>query len=253
MAGETDGQGTTVPAASTLAQAEPKHDTNPVTRSGSTPNLRFQVPAFYTDDPDLWFFQLEAMFTVNRITSEQDKYAVIVANLPYTVVRRIPRTLVETSTPYSTLKELVVKETDLSDYQRSEKLHALPALGDQRPSDLLASIRNLQPVQDCGCYCSRFQFLSRMPPITRAQLVNRKELTVDELAELADTIMLSQASVQSVLAEVDADRHNAEVLALRPRPTASPTKEKKKKADLCWFHSKWGKEAKSCRSPCSWS
>ena len=68
-----------------------------------------------------------------------------------------------------------MKETDLFDYQRSEKLHALPALGDQQPSDLLASIRNLQPGQDCGCYCSRYQFLSRMPPITRAQLVNQKD------------------------------------------------------------------------------
>ena len=128
------------------------------------------------------------------------------------------------STPYTILNEIVVKETDLSDYQRSEKLHTLPALGDQRPSDLLASIRNLQPVQDC----SRYQFLSRMPPITRAQLVNQKDLTVDELAALADTIMLSQASVQSVLAEVDADHHNAEVLRKRPSASASPTPVKEK-------------------------
>ena len=69
---------------------------------------------------------------------------------------------------------------------------------------------------------------------------------MDELAELADTIMLSQASVQSVLVEVDANRHNAEVLNLRHRPSALPQKEKKKaKPELCWFHSKWGKEAKS--------
>ena len=191
---------------------------------------------------------------VNRITTKKDMYAVVVANLPYAVVRGIPRNLVTEDNPYTTLKELVVKETDLSDYQRSEKLHALPALWDQCNSYLLASIRNLQPVQDCGCYCSCFKFLSRMPPITRAQLVNRKELSVDELAELADTIMLSQASVQSVLAEVDANQHNAEVLALRPRSSALPQKEKKKaKPELCWFHSKWGKEAKSCRSPCSWS
>ena len=93
-----------------------------------------------------------------------------------------------------------------------------PALGDQRPSELLASIRNLQPVKkDCGCYCARYQFLSRVPPITRAQLANQKDLTVDEPAALADTIMLSQASVQSLMAELDADRHNSEVLAVRQR------------------------------------
>ena len=76
----------------------------------------------------------------------------------------------------------------------------------------------------------------------------QQELSVNELAELTDTIMLSQASVQSVLAEVDSDRHNAEVLPLRSRPSAPPQKEKKK-PELC----KWGKKAKSCRSPCSWS
>ena len=131
---------------------------------------------------------MEATFIVNPVTTEKDKYAVVVANLPFKVVRRIPRTLATEDRPFTVLKELVVKETDLSDYQRSEKLHALPALGDQHPTELLASIRNLQPVQDCGCYCSRYQFLSRMPPITR---VNQKDLTVDKLATLADTIMLS--------------------------------------------------------------
>ena len=94
-----------------------------------------------------------------------------------------------------------------------------------------------------------------MSPITRAQLVNQKDLTVDELAALADTIMLSQASVQSLMAEVDAEHHNAEVLTVCQRPTTSappPPKEKKKgKTEVCWFHQKWGKVAKSCRKPCS--
>ena len=63
--------------------------------------------------------------------------------------------------------------------------------------------------------------------------------------------MLSQASVQSLMAEVDADHHNAEDRQC-PSASASPatTKEKKKvkvKQEVCWFHKKWGKEAKSCR------
>ena len=132
---------------------------------------------------------------MNRVTTEKDKYAVVVSNLLFKVVHGIPRTVASKERPYTVLKELVVKETDLSDYQRSEKLHTLPALGDQRPSELLVSIRNLQPIQDCGCYCARYQFLSRMPPITRAQ----KDRTVDKLAALADTIMLSQASLHNLI------------------------------------------------------
>ena len=155
----------------------------------------------------------------------------VVSNLPFKVVQGILRTIASEKEPYTILKQLVIKETDLSDYQRSEKLHSLPALRDQRPSELLASIGSLQPVQDCGCYCARYQFLSRMPPITRAQLVNQKHLSVDELAALADTIMLSQANLHNLMAEVEADRHNSDVLTVRQHSSASPPpKEKKKKA-----------------------
>ena len=199
--------GATVGAAALGAREEkPATDLNPVARA---PSLKFRVTEFYSEDPDLWFWQLEATFTVNRVTTEKDRYAVVISNLPFKVVRHIPRTVASKEKPYTVLMELVVKETDLSDYQRSEKLHALPALGDQRPSKLLASIRNLPPVQECGCYCLRYQFLSRMPPITRAQLVNQKDLSMVELTALADTIMLSQASIQSLMAEVDRDHHNA--------------------------------------------
>ena len=145
-----------------------------VKSTSKAPNLKFPVPSFYDEDLELWFWQLEATFSVNKVTREKEKYAVVVSNLTFKVVQRIPRTIITEKEPYSILKELVVKETDLSDYQRSEKLFSLPmrALGDQRPSELLASIRNLQPVADFKCYCT-YKFLSRMPPITRAQVVSQ--------------------------------------------------------------------------------
>ena len=35
--------------------------------------------------------------------------------------------------PYTAIRNLVVKDTNMSDYQRLENLHTLPALGDQQP------------------------------------------------------------------------------------------------------------------------
>ena len=99
-----------------------------------------------------------------------------------------------------------------------------------------------------------------MPPLTRAQLVNQKDLTVDELAALTNTIMLFQANLHNLMGEVEADCHNSEVLTVRQRSSASPTpsKEKKKmktrvKPETCWFHMKFGQDAKSCRQPCLWT
>ena len=56
-------------------ESKPDTDVNPVSRA---PNLRFTVLEFFSEDPDLWFFQLKATFIVNRVTSEKDKYAVVV-------------------------------------------------------------------------------------------------------------------------------------------------------------------------------
>ena len=88
---------------------------------------------------------------MNRVTTEKNKYAVVISNLPFKVIQCIPRTIASKKEPSTVLKELIVKEADLSAYRHSEKLHTLTALGDQHPSKLLALIRNLQPVQDCGC------------------------------------------------------------------------------------------------------
>ena len=201
-----------MPAPATLVH-EDKPDINMMSRA---PNLKFPVPTFYDEDPELCFRQLKVTFTVNKVTTEKDKYAVVVSNLLFKVVRRIPRTIITKKEPYSVLKELVVKETYLCDYQHSKKLHTLPMLGDQRPSQLLTFICNLQSVADCKCYCARYQFLSRMPPIRRAQLVNQKDLSVNKLAALADMIKLSQASLHNLMAEVDANSHNDEVFAVNP-------------------------------------
>ena len=235
-------------AASTDLPPVPKDELD-VNATSRASNLKFPVPSFYEEDPERWFWQLEAHFIINKVTKDTEKYAVAVANLPYKVVRRIPTTLINQKDPYKAVKELVVKETDLSNYQRSEKLHSLPALGDQRPSELLASIRNLQPVTDCKCYCSRFQFLSRMPPITRSHLVNHEELTVDELAALADTIMLSQAALSVDIHHVKPEKPTASSPTV---PTKKEKQQKKKTTGPCWFHAKYGEDAKSCRDPCSW-
>ena len=49
--------------------------------------------------------------------------------------------------------------------------------------------------------CSYYQFLSRIPPITRAQLLSKKDHSIDKLAALAYNIMLSQTAINNLMAE----------------------------------------------------
>ena len=89
---------------------------------------------------------------MNKVVTKKEKCAVVMSNLPFKIICRIPHETLSKPNPYNTIKNLVDKETDLSDYQQSEKLHTLPSLDDQRPSELLAFIRNLQSEPDCKCY-----------------------------------------------------------------------------------------------------
>ena len=65
-------------------------DVNPTSRA---PNLRFPVPVFYEEDPELWYFQLKQTIIVNKVTTQKDMYAVVIFNLPFKVVQHFPRTI----------------------------------------------------------------------------------------------------------------------------------------------------------------
>ena len=108
-------------------------------------------------------------FVINKVTASKDMYSCVGSNLQYKIIRRNPHDILSKADPYTTTKNLVVKETDMSDYQRSEKLHTLAALRDQQP--LPAPGQHSQPETDCKCYCRRYQLFSMMPPITRAKEV----------------------------------------------------------------------------------
>ena len=85
-----------VATAQPAPENKPDTDLNPVSQAQ---NLWFPIPEFFSEDPDLWFFQLEATLIVNPMTTEKDKYVVVVGNLPFKVVRRIPRTLATEDKP----------------------------------------------------------------------------------------------------------------------------------------------------------
>ena len=86
-----------------------------------------------------------------------------------------------------------------------------------------------------------------MPGITRAQLVSKKDLSLDQLAELADDICLSQATLNNLVAEAVNDHLVEKVNEVRNKPA---TESKKPNNSLCWNHKKWGKEARGCKPPC---
>ena len=51
--------------------------------------VALKLPAFWTSQPDVWFIQAEAQFTLRNITADDTKYAYLVASLDQTTATRL--------------------------------------------------------------------------------------------------------------------------------------------------------------------
>jgi hypothetical protein len=95
-----------------------------------------------------WFSSMEGIFELRGITSQRAQYFNVLAALPETMVVLIAD-LVEMSPlpadPFDQLKGRLVTAHQLTDIQRVEKLLALPPLGKQKPSELLAEMVRICP------------------------------------------------------------------------------------------------------------
>ena len=148
-----------------------------------------KLPAFWSDNPATWFFQAEAQFAIKGITVENPKYFYVVASLPAEVAIRVASFLevVPEVKPYDTLKGALLSAYTLNRYHRAEALVNLPPLGDRRPDELLAQIRQLWPVGHKECFRSMIDFLLRLPVEIRSILVH-SSLELDALAAEADNL-----------------------------------------------------------------
>ena len=228
-----------------------------------------KLPPFWTENPAIWFYQAESQFAIKNITVEKTKYFYIVASLGAEAALRVASLLedVPAVDPYATLKKVLLDAYTLTEYQRAEHLANLPPLGDQRPSELLAHIRQLLPATHKLCFRARYDFLSRLPAEIRSTLIN-SNLELDMLAAAADNLW-SAFRVRSSISVVEEDVQ-LEVAAVgrgqqprrvqsRPNTGQQPSQRSSgsNRRQYCWYHRNFGEQANDCKDvesgvPCTW-
>jgi hypothetical protein len=104
-------------------------------------HANIKLSAFWQRAPALWFAQAECTFTVKNVLGQFDRYWHVVAALPHKPLRMVAN-LVETpptATAYDNIKKRLIASHQLTDFQKEEKLFQMPALGNRKPSDLMAA------------------------------------------------------------------------------------------------------------------
>lgn len=245
-----------------------------------------KMQPFYENDPELWFTIVETQFAVRKITNEKSKYLHVVSNLNCNTANQVKDIL---KTPFVEGQYAKLKDTLISIYaetstKKFRKLISGTEIGDKKPSQFLHHMKSLANEAITDEFIKKL-WIQRLPATIRAVLSASTD-NLDNLAKMADSMweVSDRFCVNSVeakdknhVSEVDkitklleklADRMSAIEKNQQQRtsrrdstPHRSRNRSKSnnnngsKRSDgdgLCWYHDKYGADAKSCRQPCNY-
>ena len=195
-----------------------------------------KLPTFWPEQSKVWFAQAEAQFALRNITTDDTKFNYVVAALDQSTAKRVIDLL---SAPpgnakYQALKDRLDDTYSLSEFERGVRLLHMPEQGDDKPSLLMDNMLALLDGH-APCFIFRCLFLERLPEDIRSVLAHSKVTDCRQLAKAADTLW-------------EARQPTAHAVSSHKGTTPS---NKKISSDVCWYHRKFGDQAKNCNSPCS--
>ena len=238
----------------------------------ATPNVT--LPVFSTTKAAPWFHRVEALFRLKRVSANQ-KSDFIIGALPDDVFDRISTWLTEFASdaiPYDQLKAKIIRSCEPSPEEKSQKildLLRLP-LGDQRPSDAFYEIKNLPTILNLDGTSSqidlaRVLWMLRLPHDIRAQMTNFSTKTEQDLTAQADALkgttrlaLSTLSATASAAAAADqptlTDDDDDDVIAAAQRRSQHSSNQRQfsgvSRKTLCYFHKRFGRDARNCRPPC---
>jgi hypothetical protein len=132
----------------------------------------------------------ESRFRVRRIYDEWDRYDNLVSSLTADSIRLVLDVVTNPpeDEPYTFLKDRLLGTHQLTDNQRIEQLIAVGALGDRKPSQLLAQMLELCPAGEERSKFFAFHFLQRLPQELRIMLGDDDHQEIQQLAVKADRL-----------------------------------------------------------------
>ena len=210
--------------------------------------VAIKLPTFWTNKARAWFRQAEAQFNIRKITNDLTQYHYVIAALEADAADKVECYLDDPPShgKYQYLKDILIREYELSDIERGDKILDLTALGDKRPSELMDMILRLNG-KEPPSYLLKCVFLRALPPDVRSVVSTLPHKDLKELGRESDKVWSrSQASASfSCLTDTeDSEIHRV----YKPDDKHKPTSN----SQLCFYHRKFGKQARQCKPPCSW-
>lgn len=242
-----------------------------------------KLPSFWSELPEGWFVQVEAQFRTSRITEERTKFDYALQALNAETVKSVYQTIIKCQTdlsPYTTLKNALIKKYSLSDNQKLQQLLEGTEMGDRKPSEYYNSLELLAGSSNAvNDQLLRSIWMRRLPPLVQAVIQGKENLSTEALLASADSVFevcdtksfnVSQIStatqpVPSVDRFTELENRLINVIEKkfsqlttrrnrshsRGRNQTQKSQSSNNSSGLCYYHAKFGDKAQKCREPCS--
>ena len=166
-----------------------------VTAAGSV-----KIPPFWSNNPALWFLQVEAQLTLKDITSQLTKFHYIVSSLEPQVALHV-RTLIlnpPAAARYDALKTALLQSFTPSNQSRLQQLFSTES-GDMKPIELHLHMQRLLGDSVVDETILRNLFHLRLPVSIRTSLAAMQDKLLSQLVQIAETLVeIAPPSITSV-------------------------------------------------------
>ncbi|XP_058118076.1 uncharacterized protein LOC131284687 [Anopheles ziemanni] len=277
------------PAIGVIAPGPPTIE-SPFSRDSSTDPPEFQVeivntmrlkpPELDTTDIHTFFYALENWFDAWNIAPSHHvkRFNILKTQIPTRILPQLRHLLdnVPNVERYEAAKRTIVQHFEESQRSRLHRLLSDMNLGDRKPSQQLAEMRRTANGAISDSMLVDL-WIGRLPPYIQSAVIAASP-DVEDKAKVADSVLDSfalyhQTGAYQQVSEVrngEVDRLTRQVAELtqrldtvlnqlnrgrnrsRSRTRMQPAQSTSSvENDLCYYHQRYGQQARNCRAPCS--
>lgn len=230
-----------------------------------------KLPTFYTDDPEVWFLQAEAVFKADKVSSQTTRFYKTFGQLPRQVITQVAD-LAETpgDAPYNALKERLIKIYGSTKSQKIQEILNSTELENLQPTQLLRKMK-FQLGTSTTEEVLKVLWTRALPTRVQTIIAPWNKESVEKLAEIADQVMdVPEAANISAITQKSTDNSHSilnlkeeirtlneklDLLTQSKRRTEYNRRGNQQQSyrnNLCFYHNRWGKQARNCCQPCNW-
>ncbi|XP_067619883.1 uncharacterized protein [Eurosta solidaginis] len=257
-------------------------EVQPNERQAAVIYARLPVPAMSSSNIEAWFTSMDFWFTASGIRSDKQKAATVFAALDPTVVSQLAQVIADMpqSDKFEYVKTKIIEHFADREQRRLNRLLSELPLGDRKPSELYLEMKRVAGTT-LGDAALNGLWTKRLPAFAQP-VIAASSGTAAEFMKIADSIIDAVAPQQVAQVRTDAAELNQLRTAIedlskrverlssksrsRSQTRSTPTKYNNSKSTSrpqqarnrspssanaeCWYHQKYGTNARKYHSPC---